>query len=154
MKYNYIFFVVILFLLVSCSGPKNFGFYSFETECLGVQLDGSQTLKSYGRAGNKHDAVEQARKNAVSDVIFKGIGKGTSNCSRMPLLVKVNARQKYEDYFFHFFSDNGLYSKFVTNPNGWKKTRYSAGDGVVYGVVVQVNRDKLKNQLIKDGILK
>ena len=46
-------------------------YHSFESECLGVELDGSETLRAWGRGKNRTDAIEQAKKNAVRDVLFK-----------------------------------------------------------------------------------
>ena len=48
-------------------------YQQYEPECLGVELDGSQTLRVWGVGSNKKDAVEQAKKDAVRAVIFKGI---------------------------------------------------------------------------------
>lgn len=48
-------------------------YYEYEVECLGVELDGSQTLRIWGVGRNKKDAVEQAKKNAVRIVLFKGM---------------------------------------------------------------------------------
>ena len=148
------FYFTFLFLL-SCY-PKNqiSGYYSFETECIGVELDGSQTLKAWGRGKNKKDAVEQAKKNAVRDVLFKGIRKGRSECELRPLLVEVNANEKYQKYFNAFFADGGHYVNFISNKDRSPKGRHVAGSEVVYGVTVRVLRSELKKQLLKDEILK
>lgn len=143
-----------LLLLQSCTSQKFTGAYSFETECLGIELDGSQTLKAWGRGKNKPDAVEQAHKNAVRDVLFKGIRKGVQECNSVPLILEVNAQQKYEDYFNKFFSDKGLYSKYTTNQDAKFKRRNPDGSDVVYEITVRVLRSELKQQLKNDGILK
>ena len=44
----------------------NAQFEKFETECLGIEGDGSQTLRAWGTGRNRADAVEQAKKNAVT----------------------------------------------------------------------------------------
>ena len=44
--------------------------------CMGVELDGSQTLRVQGYGRNRADAKEQAMKNAVWAVIFDGIRDG------------------------------------------------------------------------------
>ena len=53
-------------------------YYEYDAECLGVELDGSQTLRIWGVGRNKKDAVEQAKKNAVRTVLFKVIHGGLS----------------------------------------------------------------------------
>ena len=68
-------------------------------ECLGVEGDGSQTLRVTGTGRNKADAVEQAKKDAVMAIIFTGIRGGLNGCDTRPLINELNARDKYEEYF-------------------------------------------------------
>ncbi|WP_321342965.1 hypothetical protein [uncultured Draconibacterium sp.] len=151
-KLNFLF---ILFFLLSCS-PKiiHSGYYSFESECLGVELEGSQTLKAWGRGKNRKDAVEQARKNAVRDVIFNGIRKGSADCNLKPIILEVNAHERYEDYFNAFFADDGPYKDFITNDDRAPVEKHLAGNDLVCGVTVRVLRSDLKKQLKWDSILK
>ena len=44
---------------------------------------------SLGNGRNRFDAIEQAKKNAVRDVIFKGITDGKNECNNRPVLVKL-----------------------------------------------------------------
>ncbi len=156
----------ILVLLSTLIGISNLsaqknagGNYTFETECFGVELDGSQTLKAWGNGRNSSDAVEQAKKNAVRDVIFKGIQNGKSECNRSALLLEANAQTKYEDYFFKFFADGGEYSKYVNQKDEKivdkiSRDKKKARESVTKGVLVRVLRNELKQKLKADGILK
>ena len=147
--------VILVIMLNSCKPQKNIsGYYSFETECLGVELDGSQTLRAWGKGKNQRDAFVQAQKNAVRDVLFKGISKGSSECNQKPVLIEVNAQEKHQDYFFIFFEDGGKYSKFTTNTDGKIKNKFTTNNEYVVETTVRVLRNKLKNQLIKDNIIK
>ena len=157
----------VISILFSCRiNPSSTSYYTFQTECVNVELDGSQTLKAYGMGGTKIDATEQARKNAVRDVIFKGISSGSAECQAKPLLIEVNAEEKYRSYFNTFFTDRGPrpraghYSQFVTLQDerfirriGRRPVTQNA-DQDVYSVVVRVLREQLRQQLINDGILK
>jgi hypothetical protein len=133
------------------------GNYPKESECMGVEMDGSQTIKAWGFGKGMKDAVEQAKKNAVRDLLFKGVRNGKQECNQKPLINEVNAQEKYEDYFNKFFADKGLYLTFVTMKDEadkiGAKDRKSATDGTQYGVVVTVLRAELKKQLIADKIL-
>lgn len=134
------------------------GNYAKETECLGVEMDGSQTVKAWGFGNGRIDAVEQAKKTAVRDVLFKGIRSGKDECNQKPVVNEVNAQEKYEDYFNKFFADGGAYKNFISMKDETikmgAKDRKSATDGTQYGVVVTVKRAELKKQLIADNILK
>lgn len=148
-------------MIFSCKPQSDIsGNYKFETECIGVELDGSQTLKVWGNGRTRADAIEQAKKNGVRDVLFKGIRNGTSDCNVKPVLSEVNIQEKNEDYFFKFFTDGGPYKEFIslrpgkgitTNEVVYKST---SGGTQYYGVIIRVLRADLKARMIQDNILK
>jgi hypothetical protein len=100
--------------------------------------------------------MEQARKNAVRDVIFKGITKGKAECQIKPILTEVNAYDKYRDYFNKFFVDKGHYNKYVNykDKRAGSSMRQRTGSEIKYGVIVRVKYAELKEILINDNILK
>jgi uncharacterized lipoprotein NlpE involved in copper resistance len=153
-------FLIALFILPSCNSQKKIaGNYSYKTECLGIEMDGSQTVKAWGNGRNRWDAIEQAKKNAVKDVLFNGIYEGKQECEKRPVVAEVNAQQKYETYFNKFFADDGEYKNFVSLKDeriGQKvsRDRKGARQSVTHGVVVRVLRAELKQKMIEDGILK
>jgi hypothetical protein len=149
--------VIVFFTQCKTTVPS---FYNYKTECLGVELDGSHTLKAWGKGRYWKDAADQAKKNAVRDVIFKGILDGSDECKVKPLLMEVNAEEKYQDYFAKFFKDGGEYKKFVSLKDERihrriHRTRDSRNqDQSTYSVVVRVLRKDLEQKLINDNILK
>jgi hypothetical protein len=155
---------ILLFLfsvvLFSCSAQNQIaGNYIFKTECLGIGMDGSQTVKAWGNGRNRWDAIEQAKKNAVNDVLFKGIYEGKQDCEKRPVLTEVNARQKNEAYFNKFFSDNGEYTKYISLKDEridskLSRDRQVARKSVTHGVVLTILRAELRQKMIEDGIIK
>lgn len=152
--------LLLLISFVACTPQRKIaGNYAYKTECLGMEGDGSMTLLSWGSGRNRLDAVEQAKKNAVRDVIFKGIIEGKGQCENRPLVPEVNADQKYEEYFVKFFADKGPYLSFVSMKDERiddkiTRDRQGASKDVTNSVVVRVKRYDLKQKLINDGILK
>jgi hypothetical protein len=150
---------IILLFSVSCTSKLS-SFYPTETECLGVELDGSQTLKAWGVGRYWKDAAEQAKKNAVHDVLFKGRFTGSKDCHAQPLLFEVNAREKHEAYFNAFFRDGGEYAGYVSLKDeriprrALRKPVSRNKDQSKFSVVVRVKRSELKEKLISDGIIK
>lgn len=154
---------IVLSCLVSFSSCKTptiidsaYSRNSFNIECLGVHEDGSQTLRSWGKGKKKSMAMQMAKKNAVKAVIFDGIQQGTGECNKRPLVPEVNAREKYEDFFNRFFSDEGDYSRFVTQVDEKRTSRLKSADKTVenWGIVVRVDRSALKQYLSNRGIIK
>lgn len=155
-----LFVLVIALGICSCKMQRKVaGNYTYKTECLNVESDGSQTVKAWGTGRNRWDAIEQAKKNAVQDVLFSGICNGKPECNSKPIIFEVNAREKYEDYFNAFFKDDGPYAQYVTCRDeriGSKimRDRKRARQQITQGVVVRVLRSELKQKMIEDGILK
>ena len=136
-------------------------YYEYDAECLGVELDGSQTLRIWGHEHNKKNAVEQAKKNAVRTVLFKGIHGGLSGCNTKPVILEVNAEEKYEDYFNAFFMDGGEYLKYISMKDEKRinlfkkdKDKEKSQHFVKYGITVRVLRAELKKRLTDDNVLK
>ena len=156
-KLNYFSFLFLIPLAIHCQSSTA-GFVSNKAECLGTELDGSMTLRSWGTGRNNSDAVEQAKKNAVAEVIFKGISVGQSVCSRSPLLIDMGAEKKHEEYFAAFFSDDGPYKEFV-NLNDEKikhkikREKKKTDVSVTKSSIVRVNRLALKKKLVADNIM-
>ncbi|MDE5736323.1 MAG: hypothetical protein K2L03_05555 [Bacteroidales bacterium] len=147
----------ICLTFAACNQSKNLGgYYTYQTECLGSELDGSYTLRAWGIGRNQVDALAQARKNALRDVIFKGISKGKSDCEIKPILMEVNAEEKYRDYFNRFFADGGEFEHYVNYKDKRVSTfhRERTEDEIKYGVTVRVLYDRLVDKLRADGILK
>lgn len=138
----------------SCKSPSVGAFYTFETECMGNTMDGTVVLRAWGQGASRADAVEQAKKQAIHDIIFKGVQKG--QCKFKPLLFEVNAEEKYQSYFDSFFSKNGAYTEFsrmdATKMGSGVKEKSKTRDS--YALVVRVLRADLEKKLIADNILK
>lgn len=124
-------------------------------KCIGVELDGSQTLRVLGYGRNRADAKEQAMKNAVWAVIFDGIRDGSQGCNMRPLVTEVNAKERYEDYFNIFFADGGEYKKYVSLRDTKKRSATKAKDkvGYSYELTIRVLRSELKNRLKADNVI-
>lgn len=152
----FVWIVLVSLPLTEVKGQAAGAFVQYETECLGVEGDGSQTLRAWGLGRNKSDAVEQAKKNAVYDVIFKGIKAGVAGCNTRPLIGEVNARERYEEYFDRFFMDGGEYKDYISGADEkrFSKSKSKNKVGARYGVTVRVLRSELRAQLKADGLIK
>ncbi|MDY4942083.1 MAG: hypothetical protein SO082_02630 [Candidatus Limisoma sp.] len=129
---------------------------SFETVGLGSERDGSMTVRAWGKGKDKADALEQARKNALYDVIFKGVKKGEGTFNARPIIYEVNAETKYEYYFNQFFADGGEYTTYATFEDENRRARIVAKGKAQenWSTVIRVKRSELKQRLIDDGIIK
>lgn len=146
----------LLMVFAGCGSKKSQAYYDYKSKVIATELDGSYTIRAFGRARNAVDAYEQARKQAVRDVIFTGVD-GVGNQNRLsPLCYDMNAQTKYEEYFAAFFADGGEYTKYANfkekhvETSRWARTEA----GSLAEVTVCVNRLALKKKLQADGIIK
>ena len=155
--------MLLMFALFSCKSPGSFtGNYKYESECLGSDLDGTQTLRVWGRGLTRSDGINQAQKNGIRDLLFKGIRSGNQNddCNMRPIVNVVNARTKYQDYFDNFFADDGEFRDFILyesrSGKRLKIRRESKNSGFqkTYNTVIKVKTSGLRKKMIEDGIIK
>lgn len=141
--------------LLNVYAQKNPVYARSSIRCMGVELDGSQTLRVQGYGRNRSDAKEQAMKNAVWAVIFDGIRNGAEGCNMRPLVTEVNAKERYEDYFNLFFADNGEYKKYVSLRDTKKRSGGRSKDklGYAYDLTIRVLRAELKARLKADNLI-
>lgn len=151
-------FILSLCLALSCTlalAQTQTVYARSSIRCLGVELDGSQTLRVQGYGRNKADAKEQAMKNAVWAVVFDGIRDGVQGCNMRPLVTEVNAAERYEDYFNLFFADGGAYKEYVSLQDTKRRSGGRSKDklGYAYDLTIRVLRPQLKARLKADNVI-
>lgn len=157
---------ILLTLLISCTAfsqarkkaDKATEAFRYEIECAGTGTDGSYLIKvwSYSKKGNV--ALEQAKKNAVHGIVFKGFAGGARGCvSQKPLVSNPGIEYEKEEFFKLFFKDGGPYMKFVSvssDGNIDAKDRMKVGKEYKVGVVVSVMKDALRKDLEAAGVVR
>lgn len=150
----------VMLILGSCRGNQNVSesvsYYNFGTSYVNASPSGIVTIRSWGSGPDKSQAIEEAKKNAVYDMIFKGIKGAPKGYMSTALVNEVNARERYAEYFDRFFAKGGEYKKFVKETSGSDNSRVkSKSNGREnFGVTVNVDRPALQKQLREDGIIK
>ena len=148
-------FAFMLFVPQGMNAQGHASTQGLNVECLGVEHDGSQTLRTTGSGRNKTDALEQAKKNAVMAVIFTGVRGGKAGCDMRPLIYEPNAREKYARYFDIFFMNNGEYLQYtsmIDKRRGSNQKKTSKLEKTIR-VTVRVMRHQLQQRLMNDGII-
>lgn len=157
--YGLAFGVAMICLLSGCRSKQavnsSYSYQRFDTSAVNVSPSGSVTVRAWGSGHDRRSSMQTAMKNAVSDVIFKGL-KGASGYSGQPIVTEVNARERYADYFDRFFADGGEYEHFVWESSTKDKSRTQAKSAgrENYGLTLEVDRPALVRQLTEDGIIK
>ena len=158
MKTNllYISFAVVLGI-TGCAEQKQLNSsYTYKTQCQGVEFDGSQTVLSFSSKRNREDAIEDAKRAAIRDILFSGITEGKPDCDVKPIVNEANAYANHEAYFTRFFAnDYRPFATFMEERTGQKSKKNQNVKDVVQSkcFVFKINRPGLKQKMISDGIL-
>lgn len=143
-------------MLAGCGTRKSQSYYDYSSKVIQAHADGTYAIEAWGRARNATMSYDVAKKQALQDIIFKGVQPASSNIQPLkPLVYDMNAREKYEDYWNAFFAEGGKWEQFCSMKDRRIMTsRYSRTDAQVLArVTVLINRDAVKKQLQADGII-
>lgn len=131
--------------------------WRYEIEAVGVGSQGTYQIKVWSYSKVAETAIEQAKKNAVHGVIFKGFAPIDRVPGQKALVLDSNVELEKGDYFDAFFENGGRYMKFISLVNNGEigpGDRIKIGKEYKIGVVVSVNIEDLRKELEKDNIIK
>ena len=131
--------------------------WRYEIEVVQTGTQGSYLIKVWSYSKKPDVAIEQAKKNAVHGVIFKGFTGKSTVPGQKALATNVNLEEEKADFFKPFFDDGGKYMKFVSLSNDGAvaaEDRMKVGKEYKVGVIVSVNVSALRKDLEEAGIIK
>lgn len=146
-------------LMGSCSHSAHTSiapYFETPTEYLGDGGDGILLIRAYGQNTNRKSAIVQAQKNALKEIIFKGIISSKNPSLSRPLVTEVNAQERHEAFFNHFFADNGEYRDYVkiAKPDNGRTESNSNSTLTKVSITLRVDRANLKSYLKAQNIIK
>lgn len=131
--------------------------WRYEIEAVGVGTQGSYLIKVWSYSKNKNVAIEQAKKNAVHGVVFKGFTGKQGIPGQKPLALNSNLEQERAEFFIPFFENGGKYLKFVSLADDGSVAagdRMKVGKEYKIGVIVSVSVGLLRKDLEDAGIIR
>lgn len=149
--------IIAALALFGCTTPYQSSSYAENTvQYLRNQGDGSITVRVAASGRNYADALEQAGKFALRQMIFHGITVPGNSLLSKPLVTEVNAEEKYQLFFNSFFSEGGDYSRFVSTQDKRSRSDQLSKERVSVRTVstIRILRSDLKNYLLENNIIK
>jgi hypothetical protein len=133
--------------------------WRYEIECAGIGADGAYLLKVFTYSKKKNLPMEQAKKNAVHAVLFKGFpGNNETRCyTQKPICTNSNIEFEKKEFFDTFFQDGGKYMKYVfdsSDGNVDAADRMKVGKEFKVGILVSVAKDGLRKDMEAAGIIR
>ena len=161
-KMSLLFMLIIGCILVANAqakkkADKDTEAWRYEIEVVQTGTQGTYLIKVWSYSKKPDVAIDQAKKNAVHGIIFKGF-TGTSYVpGQKALTSNVNLEQEKADFFAPFFAEEGKYMKFVSTSNDGAvaaEDRMKIGKEYKVGVILSVNVSALRKDLEAAGIIK
>ncbi len=159
MKTSVKIFLLAAFVAIAagCGVHKSQSYYGQKPQILSTELDGSYAISCWGKGRNSDEAMKEVQKQAVYEVVFNGVTSASANIQSLkPLILTVNAKDKFADWSNVFFADGGEYLKYCSKhdrragSSRFVKNR----NEVMCQAVVSVDVAGLKKVLIESGIIK
>lgn len=144
--------VVVAVCSAGCS-PKNP--LANQREVVAVTTAKSESgyvyLRATGFGKNTKESQNEAIRNALSAVMFKGI---PNSSVKRPLVNQPGARQLHRDFFDGFFADNGQYLDYVVVLSTLSPERIRVKSGVQKTIQLKLQYGMLQKMLEQQGIIK
>lgn len=147
--------------LLSCKKSptvaSNLNTWTYEVECVNTGTEGNYVLKVFSYNKNQKTAINEAKRNAVHAVIFRGFTSNANCYQQSPLASSPGIEEQYKDYFKTFFADGGKYLKFATNSNDGSiapEDRLKVGKQYKIGITISVQKDALRQELEQAGVIR
>jgi len=131
--------------------------WRYEIEVVQEGVSGTYLVKIWSYSKRPNIAIEQAKKNAIHAIIFRGFPASGRIQGKPPLTNNVNLENEKADFFSSFFSEGGKYMKFVTITNDGAVAAEDImriGKEYKVGVIVSVNVTELRKDLESAGIIR
>lgn len=129
--------------------------YDIEVEDVGTQ--GTYLVKTWSYSKNSTVAAEQAMKNAIHGILYKGFAGKTGIAGKAPLLNSQQAIDAFAAYSDEFFGPSGRYRVFAELATGGQVAAedfMKVGKEYKVGLIVSVKVDALRKDLEQRGIIK
>ena len=129
--------------------------WQYESECFESGGAGSSYLiqvTSY--VGDVRLALNQAKKNAIHAVLFKGVSGNNLGCTAKEPLIKNGVYNDNFEYFEDFFYNTRQYNQYATSPSGSAESTEKLKrkmNRVTF--IISVNVDELRKKLEYDKII-
>lgn len=132
--------------------------WRYELEVVNEGAQGTYLIKIWSYSRRAQVAIEQAKKNAVHGVVFKGYTGAGRLKGQKPLVKDPSAEETHKEFFTEFFKDNGKYMKYVQLTTDGAiapgdimkvgKREYKVG------IIVAVSKDELRKYLESEKIIR
>jgi len=159
---------ILLIILVLCSATgfsqnkkakkqadSDTHIFRYEIECAGVGNAGTYLVKVWSYSKKPIVAFDQAKKNAVHGVLFKGFSASdVCRQAQKPIVTDPAVEQEQAKFFKKFFRDGGAFLRYVNSSGNTATGTVKIGKEYKVSTIISVSKDQLRKDLEEAGIIK
>ncbi len=130
--------------------------WHYELENLAVGNNNTKVIKVWSYSKKADVARDQAPKNAVHGIIFRGAAENTDKrlMKVLPLTDNIFAMDTHKDFFDNFFGEGGDYRRYVTVSEMSPEVRKIGRRQYKVGVIVNIDYNGLRKALETASVIK
>lgn len=139
------------FVIATISMAKVVKMPQYDITGAGSGNEGMLLVKVFVYA-KKNVPDEELKRAAVHGVVFRGC-TGNNSGANQPAMASPTAEIEHSTYCESFFAPDGQCQNYATIISG-SYERIKTGKGYKYGAIVQVNKNSLRKDLEKAGVVR
>ena len=144
--------LLILFCLSACKSSMPSSYASYESRVIDKEEKGFYVIRAQGTGTTKDKAAEDARRQAVYDVLFKNMHSTYGNHQMLKAVISDPLQiEKRTNFFNTFFDEKKNYGKYIGKCDS-KKEEYRSGSSYKVVMNVAVNRKALLDYMKENDI--
>lgn len=148
-------FSISVHTVFASSPKKEAAQWKYDIECAGTGNEGTFLVKVWTYSNKGTIPNEEAKKNAVHGVLFRGFAANGVGCvSQRPLIKDASVQHEKADFFDSFFGKESPYLKYATISSSVPEVIKISKKEFKVGYVVTVSKDLLRKDLEVAGIVK
>lgn len=129
--------------------------WKYDIECAGTGNEGTFLVKVWTYSKKAVIPNEEAKKNAVHGVLFRGFAANGIGCvSQRPLIKDASVQHDKADYFDAFFGKESAYLKYASISSSVPEVVKISKKEFKVGYVITVSKDLLRKDLEAAGVVK
>ncbi|MEG1607248.1 MAG: hypothetical protein RR931_07770 [Mucinivorans sp.] len=131
--------------------------FRYDIQAEGVGVQGTYLVKVWSYSKKSTIAAEQAMKNAVHGILYKGFAGRSGVSGKAALLNSAQEKEAFEAYSDEFFGPSGQYRLFAEQATDGQISAddfLKVGKEYKVGLIISVKVDALRKDLEQRGIIK
>lgn len=131
------------------------GTFEMTSQCLDVQRGTQYIVRAFGAGDSETEASYDAKYRVISDILFRGVTKGSGGCSQKPLVFNPNLEDEKGGTLIGELLDNDKETeKIIKDANAEGRVNSKKQSDKIIAFEYQVDISALRSYFTNKGLIK